>query len=200
MKRKVMGLILIPVLIISYCLVVVTPVTADSDENGNLANSVRSICQFEGYLWYQSDINYGTFKGIVEVLDDGSTGGYTNSYFIICDSPGHMWYGYYDAGCQRQEVVDAEIVEVNGKSAILTLMKTVVSGSICNPQPTMVGKYSVLLIVDSNNPHIGEDCIFCIDGIDGENKAKSIYDSYLATGDTSELSRIDTANCNVIIN
>ena len=199
MKRKIMGIFLTHVLILSYCLVVVTPVAADSGDNGNLANSVSSICQFEGNLWYQSDLNYSTFEGTVEMLDDGSVEGYANSSYIICDNPDHLLYGYYAAGWEYQEVIDAAIVEVNGQSAVLILMKTVTSGAIHYPQSTMVGKYSVSLIVDGHNPHSGEDYILGIEGISGENEAKSIYDNYLATGDASGLSLIDTANCNVVI-
>jgi len=200
MKRKIMGFFLTLLLILSYCLVVVTPVAAaDSSDNGNLANPVSTICQFEGYLWYHSDINFGTFKGTVAVLDDGSVEGYANSSYIICDNPYDMLYGYYAAGWEYQEVIAATRVEVNGKSAILALMKTVANGAIHYPEPPMVNKYSVALIVDGHNPHSGEDYILGIDWINGENKAKSIYDNYLATGDTSGLSLIDTANCNVVI-
>ena len=199
MKRNVIGIFLTLVLILSYCLVVVTPVAADEGDIGNLANSASSICQFEGSLWHYSDLNYGTFEGTVEVRDDGSIEGYASSFFIICDSPEHMLYGYYDTGWEYQEVIDAAIVEVNGKSAVLTLMKTVVSGSITNPRSSLVGKYSVSLIIDGHNPHSGEDSILEIDYINGEDEAKSIYYYYLATGDASELSLVDTTSCNVVI-
>ena len=199
MERKVMGILLTLVLILSYCLVVVTPVTADEGNSGNLANSVSSVCQFEGYLWYHSETNFSTFEGTVEVLDDGSVEGYANSSYLICDSPEHYWYGYYDAGWEHQKVVDAAIVEVNGQSAILILMKIITGGALFYPQSTMVDKYSVSLIVDGHNPHSGEDYILGIDGINGEDEAKSIYDNYLATGDTSGLLLINIATCNVVI-
>ena len=199
MKRKVMGIILTLVLILSYCLVVVTPVAADTSDNGNFANSVSGICQFEGYLWHQSDINYSIFKGTVEVLDDGSVEGYASSSYIICDNPDHLLYGYYAAGWEYQEVIEATMVEVDGQSAVLTLMKTVSSGAIHYPQSPIAGEYSVSLIADGHNPHSGEDYILGIDGINGEGKAKSIFDDYLATGDASGLSLVDTANCNVVI-
>ena len=199
MKRKIMGIFLTLVLILGYCLVVVTPVAADEGDNENLANSVSSICQFEGNLWYQSDLNYSTFEGTVEMLDDGSVEGYANSSYIICDNPDHLLYGYYAAGWEYQEVIEATIVEVDSESAVLILMKTVTSGAIHYPQSPIAGEYSVSLIVDGHNPHSGEDYILGIDGINGENEAKSIYDNYLATGDVSGLSLIDTANCNVVI-
>ena len=201
MKRKVTGLFLALVLILSFCLVAVTPVAADDSDNVNFTHSVSSSCQFEGYLGCPSGISYCTFEGTIEVLDDGTVKGSVNSLYVESVDSFYIVNGVFFTIWQCQEVIEAAIVEVDGKPAVWTLIKAVASGTMlpCGSQFPIDGKYWVALVVDGSNPSSGEDYILGIEGINGETEAKSIYDNYLATGDTSGLSLMDIANCNVVI-
>ena len=127
------------------------------------------------------------------VLDDGTVKGYVYSLYIV--------NGVFAASWQREEVIEAAIIEVDGEPAVWTLNKTFACGALlpCSPQFPVNGEYWVALIIDGDNPGSGEDYILSIVGIQDETEAKSMYDDYLATGDTSGLSPMDIANCNVEI-
>ena len=193
MKRKVTGLFLTLVLLLSLCLVAVTPVVAD---DVNVAHSINVSGQFEGYLGYLFGLSGDTIGGNIEVLDDGTVKGYIYSLDLV-----NSVNGVFAASWQLEEVIEAAIVEVDGKPAVLTLNRTVVVENILPFYPPfpVAGKYWVALIVDDNNPGSGEDYILSLDGIQDETRAKFVYDNYLATGDSSGLSPMDIANCNVVI-
>ena len=193
MKRKVTGLFLTLVLLLSLCLVAVTPVVAD---DVNVAHSINVSGQFEGYLGYLFGLSGDTIGGNIEVLDDGTVKGYIYSLDLV-----NSVNGVFAASWQLEEVIEAAIVEVDGKSAVLTLNKTVACGTMipCNTRFPVDGNYWIALIVDGDNPGSGEDYILGIEGIQDKTEAKSMYDDYLATGDTAGLSPMDIVNCNVVI-
>ena len=207
MKRKVTGFFLALVLLLSLCLVVVTPVVADDVK---VAHTISISGQFEDYAGYPFGMN-GVITGTIEVLDDGTVKGYIYSFYIV--------NSIFAASWQRQEVIEAAIVEVDSKQAVWTLNRTVAFETMLPFYPPfpVTGKYWAALIVDGDNPGSGEDYILGMGGIQDETEAKSVYDNYLATGDASGLShseiinnylttgemsglsRMDIANCNVLV-
>ena len=160
MKGKVTLLFLALVLLLSLCLVAVTSVAADDGDNGNVAHSINSSSQFECNLGYPFGISGGVIKVTMKMLDNDTVTDFINSFYkhgVIIDS----W--------QRQEVIEAEIVEIDGKPAVWTLNKTVDGGTMfpyypCPPFPA-AGKYWVALIVDGDNPCSGEHYILLVAGL-----------------------------------